>query len=64
MSESDPKAQCGACTSCRTIFVFDQSDIFSGETFCPVCVSRLESKNTYKKVSAAKKVNQDFRILA
>lgn len=52
------------CQPCETIFTFDTvEDVFSGETFCPVCTSRIEKNNKFTKLKQAEKKAVGYRIL-
>lgn len=42
------------CT-CNTIFEYEDRDAFSGEIFCPVCMSRVKESNKYSTLKDAKK---------
>lgn len=40
---------------CNTIFEYEERDNFSGEIFCPSCMTRISGEERYKSVAAARK---------
>lgn len=50
------------CLNCQIVFQFEKEDLFAGETFCPVCVTRIQKENVFKKEDKAKNKFKEFRI--
>jgi uncharacterized Zn finger protein (UPF0148 family) len=51
-----------SCPECQIVFQFEQEDLFAGETFCPICVTRVQKENVFKKEAEAKNKFKEFRI--
>jgi uncharacterized Zn finger protein (UPF0148 family) len=46
-------ALAAAYCSCQTVFEYEQRDLFSGDVFCPLCMTRIEKNERYSNLDKA-----------
>lgn len=54
---STENALAAAYCSCQTVFEYEQRELFSGDVFCPLCMTRIEKNERYLDLESATKAH-------